>query len=85
MPITASGIATWGFDLLGEERRKLAFKQFLLAGERVTVAPPAGGGVTINVNGPGGRELAAIMQRHAEAAIEEYHNTVITPWSNGAG
>lgn len=61
--------------------------QFLATpGERVTVTPPSQGGgsvFNINVNGPGGRELAAIIQRKVEEGVNEYHTEVIVPWSNG--
>lgn len=60
--------------------------QFLATpGEKVSITPPGQGGpnVTVNVLGPGGKELAAIMQRYAEMAVQEYHDTIITPWSNG--
>jgi hypothetical protein len=53
-------------------------------GERVTVQTPAQqGGITVNVNGIGGADLAAIVRRRVEQAVEEYHSTVIVPWAQG--
>lgn len=56
----------------------------LSSGERVNVAPAGGGGgnvFNINVNGPGGRELAAIIERKVGEGIDEYHN-LLSQWSN---
>lgn len=60
--------------------------QFLATpGERVTVQPPGQGGPAINisVNGVAADKLAAILERKVHEGIDEYHNTVIVPWSNG--
>jgi hypothetical protein len=60
-----------------------SFQVGLTSGERVSVKPAGGDpSVVINVNGIGGKDLAAIMERHAKAAVAEYHDTIITPWTN---
>jgi hypothetical protein len=52
--------------------------------EVVTVQPQGQGGqITVNVNGIGGEQLAAIIRRKVEQGVAEYHDTVIVPWSNG--
>jgi DNA repair exonuclease SbcCD ATPase subunit len=54
------------------------------SGERVNVQPQGqGSNITVNVNGPGGAELAAIIRRKVEEGVQEYHDTVIVPWSRG--
>lgn len=63
-----------------------SYRVGLSSGEKVTVIPAGqgnGGGnvFNINVNGPGGRELAGIMERKAKEAVNEYHN-LISQWSN---
>lgn len=74
-----------GFTVGGFGGTDSQLVQFLATpGERVSISPPGGQAININVNGPGGRELAAIMQRHVEAGLQEYHDSVIVPWSNGA-
>ena len=60
--------------------------QFMASpGERVTIAPPGGGGnsVTVNVNGVGGADLAGIIERKVNEGVDEYHRAVIAPWSRG--
>lgn len=60
----------------------------LTSGERVDVTPAGQrhGGETpivVNVNGPGGNELAGIIKRKVEEGVNEYHSNVIVPWSQG--
>jgi hypothetical protein len=53
-------------------------------GERVTVATPAQqGGITVNVNGIGGADLAAIVRKKVEEGVAQYHREVIEPWAGG--
>lgn len=53
-------------------------------GERVVVQPQGGGSnITVNVNGVGGEQLAAIIRRKVEEGVKEFYETVIVPWGNG--
>jgi hypothetical protein len=61
-----------------------SFQIGLTSGERVSVTPAGGASVVVNVNGIGGKELAAIMEKHAQRAVDEFYNSVVVPWSQGA-
>ena len=60
-----------------------SFQVGLTSGERVTVKPAGQGeSVVVNVNGIGAKEFGPIMEKYAKAAVAEYHDTIITPWTN---
>jgi hypothetical protein len=61
------------------------YPMLVSSGERVTVQPQgqASSQIVVNVNGIGGADLAAIIRRKVEQGVQEYHDQVIVPWSNG--
>ena len=53
-------------------------------GERVSISPQGqGGGVTVNVNGVGAADLAAILQNKVSEGIQEYNDNHIVPALTG--
>ena len=68
----------------GTDSQMVAFNA--TPGERVTVETPqqqAGGGVTVNVNGVGAADLAAILQNKVSEGIQEYNDNHIVPALTG--
>lgn len=67
----------------GPDSQLVAFRAS--PGERVSISPPnQNGGMNINIYAQGGGEqLAAILQRKVDEGINEYHEKVLVPWSQG--
>jgi hypothetical protein len=87
---TRRGFATGGeFTVGGAGGTDSQLVQFMATpGERVTVQPQgqAGGpvvNININAQGPGMKEFAAFMERKASEAINEFHETILAPWTRG--